>query len=263
LDVNYRLRNNWTVYGQFATGNAIPPSSVFDVKNANVTVLPKPTTAKTFQGGTVLKLRRMTFNADVYHTRFQNAYSASPDPSAPTATQYTASGDSVSKGFETEANINVTRGLNFYVNTTVGRASFVSPGLPSTGLWVANTPSNTQAFGATYRLKDLDMGFFQKRVGHMWNDNTATNGAALNQVIPISPFNVTNLFFNFTLRHLSRFDQTKFRLSVNNLFNHHDITSLTQVVKGPVFTPGPGDTLGLLPGRSFTLTITFGVAQKQ
>jgi iron complex outermembrane receptor protein len=263
LDVNYRLRNNWTVYGQFATGNAIPPSSVFDVKNANVTLLPKPTTAKTFQGGTVLKLRRVTFNADVYHTRFQNAYSASPDPSTPTATQYTASGDSVSKGLETEANVSVTRGLNFYVNTTVGRATFVTPGLPSTGLWVANTPSNTQAFGGTYRIRDFDIGFFHKRVGHMWNDNTATNGAALNQVIPISPFNVTNLFFNFTLRKLERFDQTRFRLSVNNLFNHHDITSLTQVVKGPVFTPGPGDTLGLLPGRSVTLTITFGVAQKQ
>jgi iron complex outermembrane receptor protein len=263
VDVNYRLRNNWTVYGQYATGNAIPPSSVFDVKNANVTVLPKPTTAKTFQGGTVLKLKRVTFNADVYHTRFQNSYSASPDPSTPTATQYTASGDSVSKGFETEANVNITRGLNFYVNTTVGRATFVTPGLPSTGLWVANTPSNTEAVGLTYKFRNLDMGFFHKRVGHLWNDNTATNGAALNQVIPISPFNVTNLFFNFTLRNKERFDGTKFRFTVNNLFNHHDITSLTQVVKGPILTPGPGDTLGMLPGRSFTLTMTFGVSAKQ
>jgi len=263
LDVNYRLRNNWTVYGQYATGNAIPPSSVFDVKNANVTVLPQPTTAKTFQGGTVLKLRKMTFNADVYHTRFQNAYSASPDPSIPTATQYTASGDSVSKGFETEANVNVTKGLNFYINTTVGRATFVTPGLPSTGLWVANTPSNTQAVGLSYKFKDIDMGFFHKRVGDMWNDNTATNGATINQVIPISPFNVTNVFFNFSLRKWDRFDQTRFRLSINNLFDHHDITSLTQVAKGPVYLPGPGDTLGLMPGRSVTLTIIFGFAAKQ
>src|SRR5262249_3083344 len=155
------------------------------------------------------KLRRVTFNADVYHTRFQNAYSASPDPSVPTATQYTASGDSVSKGFETEANVNVTRGLNFYINTTVGRATFVTPGLPSTGLWVANTPSNTEAIGLTYKIRGFDMGFFHKRVGQLWNDNAATNGATLNQVIPISPFNVTNLFFNFTLRKFERFDQTK------------------------------------------------------
>ncbi|HYW73921.1 MAG TPA: TonB-dependent receptor [Pyrinomonadaceae bacterium] len=263
VDINYRLRRSWTIYGQYATGNAIPPSSVFDVKNANVTVLPQPTTAKTFQGGTVVKLRKMTFNADVYRTRFQNAYSASPDPSIPTATQYTASGDSVSKGFETEANINVTKGLNFYINTTVGKATFVTPGLPSTGLWVANTPSNTQAVGLSYKFRDWDMGFFHKRVGNMWQDNTATNGATINQVIPISPFNVTNAFVNFSLRKWEMFDQTRFRLSINNLFDHHDITSLTQVVKGPVYTPGPGDTLGLLPGRSFTFTVIFGVADKQ
>jgi iron complex outermembrane receptor protein len=210
-----------------------------------------------------VKLRRVTFNADVYHTRFQNAYSASPDPSIPTATQYTASGDSVSKGFETEANVNVTRGLNFYINTTVGNAKFITPGLPSTGKWVGNTPSNTQAVGLSYSLKNWDLGLFHKRVGPMWNDNTATNGATLNQVIPISQFNVTNIFVNFTLRHTEHFDQTRFRFSVNNLFDHHDITSLTQVAKGPLFIPGSGDTLGLLPGRSYTLTIIFGYAQKQ
>jgi iron complex outermembrane receptor protein len=262
VDVNYRLRSNWSIYGQFATGTAVPPSSVFDVKNGSVSLLPKPTTAKTFQAGTVLKLKRVTFNADAYHTHFQNAYSASPDPSSPTATQYTASGDSVSKGFEAEANIYAARGLSLYVNATVGRARFATDGLPNKGLWVANTPSNTEAVGVTYQQKYFDVGFFNKRVGPMWNDNTAVNGATLNQVIPITPFNITNLFFNFTLRKSSHFDQTKFRLSVNNLFDQHNITSVTQVVKGPIYTPGPGDTLGLLPGRSITLTITFGYSPK-
>jgi hypothetical protein len=108
----------------------------------------------------------------------------------------------------------------------------------------------------------FDVGFFNKQVGPMWNDNTAVNGSTLNQVIPIAPFNVTNLFFNFTLKNGSRFDQTKFRLSFNNLFDQHNITNVTQVVKGPIYTPGPGDTLGMLPGRSITLTITFGYSPK-
>jgi iron complex outermembrane receptor protein len=262
FDVNYRLRNNWSVYGQFATGSVIPPSSVFDVKNGAVTTLPKPTNAKTYQGGSVLKLKRLTLNADVYYTHFQNDYSPSPDPNTPGATQYTASGDSISKGFEAESNVYITRGLSVYFNATVGRARYVTSGLPSNGLWVANTPSNTEALGISYHQKYFDVGFFNKRVGPMWNDNTATNGSTLNQVIPIDPFNITNLFFNFTLRNHSHFDQTKFRLSVNNLFDQHNITSVTQVVKGPVYTPGPGDTLGLLPGRSITLTITFGYSPK-
>jgi iron complex outermembrane recepter protein len=262
FDVNYRLRNNWSVYWQFATGSVIPPSSVFDVKNGAVTTLPKPTTSKTYQGGSVLKLKRLTLNADAYYTHFQNDYSPSPDPNTPTATQYTASGDSVSKGFEAEANVYVTRGLSVYANTTVGTARFVTSGLSSFGLWVANTPSNTEAIGVSYHQKYFDVGFFNKRVGPMWNDNTANNGSTLNQVIPINPFNITNLFFNFTLRNRSRFDQTKFRFSVNNLFDQHNITSVTQVAKGPLYVPGPGDTLGMLPGRSVTLTITFGYSPK-
>jgi iron complex outermembrane receptor protein len=134
--------------------------------------------------------------------------------------------------------------------------------LANKGLWVANTPANTQAIGLTYQHKYFDVGFFHKRVGDMWNDNTAVNGATVNQVIPIEPFNVTNLFFNYTLKNGSRFDQTKFRLSVNNLLDNHNITSLTQAIKGTTFAPGPNDTLGLLPARSISMTVTFGFSPK-
>jgi iron complex outermembrane receptor protein len=263
FDANYRLMNNWSVYGQFATGTKIPPSSVFDVKNGNVSLIPKPTSARTFQGGTVLKLKRMTLNADAYYTHFQNAYSASPDPSIPTATQYTASGDSVSKGFEGELNVYLSHGISFYMNGTAGSARYVSDGLPNKGLWVANTPSNTEAVGLVYQQKYFDVGFFHKRVGDMWNDNSALTGATLNQVIPIQPFSVSNLFFNYTIRKGSRWDQTKFRFGVNNLLDNRNITGISQAAKGPVFLPGPNDTLQLLPGRSVTMTVTLGLAPRR
>ena len=262
FDANYHVANHWSIYGQFATGTKVPPSSVFDVKNANVTLLPKPTGAKTYQGGTVLKLKRMTLNADFYYIHFQNAYSASPDPNTPTATQFTASGDSASKGFEGEANVSLTHGLSLYLNGTVGTARYATDGLANKGLWVANTPANTQAMGLTYQQKYFDVGIFHKRVGDMWNDNTGTNGATVNQVIPIQPFNVTNVFFNYTLRNGSRFDQTKFRLSVNNLLDNQNITSITQATKGTVFAPGPNDTLGLMPGRSISMTVTLGFSPR-
>jgi iron complex outermembrane receptor protein len=262
FDASYRLLNNWSVYGQFATGTKVPPSSVFDVKNGNVSILPKPTSARTYQGGTVVKLKRLGLNADVYYTHFQNSYSASPDPSIPTATQYTASGDSVSKGFEGEANVYLTHGLSFYMNGTAGSARYVTSSLPNKGLWVANTPSDTEAVGLVYQQKNFDLGFFHKRVGDIWNDNTALNGATVNQVIPIQPFSVSNIFFNYTIRKGSRWDQTKFRFGVNNLLDNHNITSITQAAKGTVYLPGPGDTLQLLPGRSVTMSVTLGFAPK-
>ena len=30
IDANYRLKSNWSVYGQVAAGSIVPPSSVFD-----------------------------------------------------------------------------------------------------------------------------------------------------------------------------------------------------------------------------------------
>jgi iron complex outermembrane receptor protein len=267
VDANYRLKNNWSVYGQYGTGTIVPPSGVFDVTGANVITLPKPTGVYTFQGGTVLKLKRVTLNADVYYTHFQNAYSAVTDPNNTNAEDYVSSGDAVTKGFEGEANVYITHGLSFYVNGTVGKANYVSQTLPTAtgtmtnpnyGLWVANTPANTEAFGLTYQQKHFDLGIFDKRVGPMWNDNSPYN-----QVIPIDPFSVTNFYFNFLLRNGSHFDQTKVRLSVNNLFNNHNIVNVAQVTAGATYTPMPGDQLTLLPGRSFTLTITPAYSPKR
>jgi iron complex outermembrane receptor protein len=267
VDANYHVTSHWSVYGQFATGTVVPPSGVFDVAGANVALTPKPTGANSYQGGSVLKLRNVTLNADVYYIHYQNAYVASPDPNTTSAYDYSTGGDSVSKGFEGELNVYVTHGLSFYVNGTVGTARYVSQMVPVNGvlavnpnynLWVANTPSDTEAFGLTYQQKYFDIGIFDKRVGSMWNDATAANGGTANQVIPIDPFNVTNLFINYTLRQGSRFDQTKFRLSFNNLFNTRGITSVTQAAKASVYTPGNTDTLGLLPGRSISMTATFG-----
>ncbi len=277
VDANYHILSNWSVYGQYATGTIVPPSAVFDVTGANVISVPPPTGAKTFQGGTVLKLKRMTLNADVYRTRFQGTYTALPNvANNTTGFDYTATGDSVTKGFEAEVNVYLARGLSFYANGTAGKADYVSPTVtsittqltvanPNYGLWVANTPSNTEAFGLTYAQKHFEIGMFDKRVGPMWNDNTAVaNGAVAtdNQVIPINPFSTTNFYFNYTVKNGSHFDATKFRFSVNNLFNSRGIVGDTQTAPGSVYAPGNSDLLLLLPGRSFTLTISPGYSPK-
>jgi iron complex outermembrane receptor protein len=252
VDANYHILTNWSVYAQFGKGTVVPPSSVFDVTGGNVQVTPKPTGVSTYQGGTVLKLKRMTLNADVYYTKFQNAYTSIPDSNNPTAVDYVAAGDSVTKGFEGEVNVYLTRGLSFYVNGTVGKANYVN-----TGLWIANTPNDTEAFGLTYQQKHFDFGIFDKRVGSMWNDLSLTSGAVANQVIPINSFSTTNVYLNYTLKNGSRFAQSKFRLSVNNVFNSRGIVGDQQPTAATaVYAPGPADLLTLLPGRSITLTIS-------
>ncbi len=80
LTARYRIWKQWSVYAQFAEGSVIPPSAVFDVPGGNVLTPPKPTLAKTYQTGSVLKLNRWTLDVDAYYVHFQNGYDSYTDP---------------------------------------------------------------------------------------------------------------------------------------------------------------------------------------
>ena len=105
------------------------------------------------------------------------------------------------------------------------------------------------------------MGFFNKRVGKMYNDK-----GAVNQAVPIDPFSVSNIFVNYTIKTASFLRGSKLGLSVNNLFDNHNITGITPGI-GPTtavpFAPSGGDFLTLLPGRSVMVSLTVGYAPKR
>jgi iron complex outermembrane recepter protein len=295
---NYRLRTNWSVYGQLATGSIVPPSSVFDFNQGPtgqaiaVKTLPKQQKSTTYQGGTVLKLKNVTLDADYYHIRFQNSYSNTFDSANEPI--YFLQPSSITQGVEGESNIAFGHGLSAYLNATYGKATYVgsigvacvstdptctasapqiSVAAPS-GQNVQQTPSDTETEGITYQRKALDIGLFNKRVGTFYIDN----GQYHNQAT-IDPFTLTNLFFNYTLRTGGRFDNTKLRLSFNNLFDEHNITgdsiaggalTTTLAANGttytnPFLTQGQtpiagGDNLSVLPGRSIMFSVTFGLS---
>jgi iron complex outermembrane receptor protein len=266
--INYRIKANWSAYLQFAQGSVIPPSSVFDVKTGAVETLPKPARTTAYQGGTVVKLNRVMFDADVYRIKYQNAYSSfTPAGGEPI---YYLNPDSVTIGAEMETNVAITHDLSVYSNGSIGQAQYSGSGVPS-GLWVANTPAYTEGVDVTYQQRNLDLGVFQKLVGPMWSDNKTFH----NQV-PISPFQIVNLFLNYTVRNNSMFDQTKIGLSFNNLFNEEQTIGVTPanaavpiVVNGvnstylANTTLAGGDLLSLLPGRSIMISVTFGLQSKR
>jgi iron complex outermembrane receptor protein len=256
LDLRYKIKANWTAYAQFATGSNIPPSSVFDSKNALVAVLPKPTSVKTYQVGSVVKFNRWTLDVDAYYSHFQNPYSSLIDATTGEAYFY-QTGPSNTKGVEGESNVLIGHGLSVYLNGTLGSAKYQEGAhYANGGLWIANTPKNTEAIGLTYQVKNWDVGMFNKRVGPMYNDN-----GAINQAVAIAPFNVTNLFFNYTFKGENYLRGTKIRFAINNLFDQHNIVGVV-----PFSTksnaPSPGDILTLVPARSISLTMTFGYAPK-
>jgi iron complex outermembrane receptor protein len=88
----------------------------------------------------------------------------------------------------------------------------------------------------------------------MYNDNGSTN-----QAIAIDPFNVTNLFLNYTIRGDSYLRGTKIRFGVNNLLDQHSIVGVTPA-STTTSVASPNDILTMLPARSFSLGVTFGYA---
>jgi iron complex outermembrane receptor protein len=275
IEANYRIKSNWSAYAQYGRGSVIPPSSVFDVTNAQVAVTPKPTVASTWQGGSVVKFNRVSLDGDVYYIHYDNAYSSYTPSSGPDKgiTYYYANPASNTVGFEGEGNIYLTHGLSLFLNGTVGQAKYESasaqaatgttPATPaSPSAWVANAPHDTESEGLTYHDKRLDLGIFNKRIGSRWDDN-----GAYHQSVPYQPFSMTNLFFNYSLRGNSFFDQSKIKFSVNNLLDNHDVVTIGAAtpVSGStvVYTPSQSDTMQLLPGRSFMVTFQMGLNPKE
>jgi iron complex outermembrane receptor protein len=274
VEANFRIKNNWSVYGQYGKGSVIPPSSVFDVKNALVAVTPDPVVASTYQGGSVVKLSYLSFDADGYYIHYQNSYSSFTPSQGPDAGQtfYYANPPSNTVGFEAEGNLALSHGLSLFANGTVGQAKYeagaaqpatpTTPAIPTTPeAWVANTPHDTESVGMTYHDKHLDLGFFNKRIGTRWGDN-----GSVHQAVPLDPFSISNLFVNYTLRNGSRFDQSKIKLSLNNLFDNHDVVSISPAnpaTSTSPFVPNALDTMQLLPGRSIMVTFQIGFSPKE
>ena len=247
IDAHALVQSYWSVYGQYGRGQNIPPSSVFDVKNAQVGTLPEPILADTTQVGSVWKSHRATLDVDFYHITFQSDYSSTFD-TATGDTVYFLNGQSVTRGVEAESTILVGGGVAVYLNATKGTAKYTS-----SGLWVQNAPSDTETIGATYNLGNWNIGLFSKRVGEMWNDNGNAHQAVL-----IDPFNITNLFFNYTLRGSSRFSESRVRLALNNLTDSRSITAITPASTASNVAAA-GDILTLMSGRSASVSFTLGL----
>lgn len=269
-EANFRVLNNWSVYGQFGKGAEIPPSSTFDVAGggAEVSVLPKPTETTTWQGGTVLKMNRVTFDGDYYHIKFQGNYISAPEGTNPSnplydLEEYYLGPDSITHGFEGEVNAALGAGVHLYANGTLGSATYTGTGVPS-GLYVADTPLYTQALALTYQAHGMDLGIVEKRIGDHYDDN----GTYHNQIWD-APTNNVNLYLNYTFRKSnSIFNESKISFSANNLLNDESILDVTAAnsatpVNGSAYyattTPSPLDTLSLTSGRSFMVQFRLGI----
>jgi iron complex outermembrane receptor protein len=108
----------------------------------------------------------------------------------------------------------------------------------------------------------------------MYNDNGSLNyvingipiSYPVNQAVKIDPFDIVNVFVNYTIKNASWLRGSKFGLAVNNLADNHAVIGITPAVsptRTVAFVPNGGDLLNLLPGRSVMATLTVGWAPRR
>ena len=239
LDVRYKASPNLTVYGQYAVGDQIPSTNVWDIPNAAITVPPKPTKAATTQFGTVFSTPSFTAGADIYYSELDSTYSCDKNTGVctPTGTQY-------NQGIEAEANFLLGGGFNLYMNATYGSLKYAS-----SGKWVSGAPSDTETIGLNYTNRGWATGLNVNRVGTVYNKGSVDEAYQLDPVV------LSNLFVNYTAKvPSSQIKQAKVQLAVNNLFDSHAITAISGTATSAA--PSNADQITVLPGRSINLTLT-------
>jgi iron complex outermembrane receptor protein len=271
---HYSLTGSWSAYAQWAWGSIIPPSGVFDVAGGVVEVPQKPTLARTYQVGTVMKHRRWTLDLDAYYIHYQNGFDSYIDP-VTSDTIWIPTGPSNTRGVEAESHFILGKGFSVYLNGTMGSAKYAEgASYPNGGLWVQDTPKNVETAAFFWQHANCDLGLVDKRVGTLYNDNGSItykiNGVPLsypaNQAVTINPFNVLNAFANYTIKNGSFFRGSKIGLAIDNLANSHNIVGVmpaTAAVPGALYVQSPNDLLNILPGRSIMVTFTAGWAPRR
>jgi iron complex outermembrane receptor protein len=306
---NYRVNNGWSVYAQFAQGSIVPPSNVFDFNQGTsgsaiaVKTLPNQQKNTTYETGTILKLKNVTFDADYFHVHFDNGYSSVTTQASGGEPVFFATPPSVTQGLEGEANIYMTHGLSLYLNASYDRAVYSGGSLAATctgtstaavaacnaagtlnvntpsGLDVQQTPSDIETEAILYQKGSWDAAFFNKRIGTYYIDSP--NG--YHDAYTVNPFSLDNLYVNYTIHSGGRFNNTKFRIDFTNIFNDNSINGITlansstaqtftasngAVFNNPFLATGQtpiagGDNVAVNAGRSIMLTVTFGTSMKR
>ncbi len=241
----------------------------------NVLTPPKPTLAKTYQTGSVLKLNRWTLDVDAYYVHFQNGYDSYTDPTTLRAGVRRRPVLPIPRALRPKAMSRSATDSACTSTLSVGSAKYqTGPNYPNGGEWVANTPSNIEGVSLLWQHQNWDVGLIDKRVGQYYNDNGTLNyminGVKIpypvDQAITIHPWDLVNVFFNYTIKNSSFLRGSKIQFAVNNLANSHNIVGITPAIAATAaapYVPNGGDLLNLLPGRSFTITLTGGYAPKR
>jgi len=233
LATNYRLTQNWSVYGQASKGFLAPTVSayyVYDSAFNNNSIAPQTTT--NYQIGTVYKTEDFTISADVY--RITAANFPLTTTSSTGLVTYANGGKAQYQGIELEGTYKIINNLAAYASGALISAKYVQG--PNTGLQIGDAPSHTIATGLIYDDQTYFASAIHRIYGSYYGSSgqvtpdptTPTANVLLNKV---SSWNSTDIVAGMRTDYFKNMgfgvEKAQIKIGVNNLFNHRDITEIS------------------------------------
>jgi iron complex outermembrane recepter protein len=248
LTANYKIRPDWSVYGQYATSFLIPSLSSLYVVDVNLQSL-KPETTTNYQFGTVYTHGRITADADVYEIDASNLYNPCTISNGVNNGAYCNFGKARYSGVEGEAAYALDFGLTLFANGSLNSAKQLANAAdPAAGInanpaqRLANSPKWTAAAGVLYSHRQWNASLTYKQVG-----DYVAYGATTFRLPAYDTLN-GSLGYDF-----GRFG---LKLQVQNLLDRRQITSFVPGSSKTLYDPT--DTAALYTfqaGRELSLTL--------
>ncbi|MGN6424619.1 MAG: TonB-dependent receptor [Asticcacaulis sp.] len=211
LTVNYKLRKNWSLYGQYAQGFLVPPLKdlyVNDLSSASNVVAPEQTT--NYQFGSVYNGGHVSLDGDVYQIDFKNKFSCNNNYC------YNQGGVTY-KGIEGQAAYAFDFGLTVFANASMNSAKS-----NTTHLTIKEAPKSTLGFGGIFRSGPVKAALTFKQVGEQW----AADGEPADY--KIKAYNNVNLAVSYDFA-----ERYTVKLQVDNLIDSRNVTKIS-VNDGPI-----------------------------
>lgn len=261
LTANYRIRDNWSAYGQYAQGFLVPNISAFYVNNpADSKLVPQEST--NYQIGSVFNSGRLTLDGDIYYIDFKHKIQTLTDL-ATNETYQTNLGGATYKGIELQATYVLPYGFSVFANGSVneakGKGDPLNPGY--NGHQLAKAPRGTAALGVRSERHDLFAAndslivtLNDKLIGPQYA--TAASGTTPPTGL-VKAFSQADLSATYHLGHYS------LQAQILNIGDSQDITSfkgkaLLPGTKTPAETSAQGGAANVFTyqvGRSYQVTL--------
>jgi iron complex outermembrane receptor protein len=248
---NYKILDNWSVYGQFAQGFLAPPLSVLQVKGGINTSQLQPQQTTNYQFGTVYQSQRFTIDGDFYWIDFNNLLNSFTGTSTASGavcptneTCFENIAGATYKGVEGEATVEAMEHLFVFANGSYNLATN-----SRTGQQIAGAPLYTAAFGGIYKQHGWSISLLDKLVGDNWQIDAAcvnasmtlpcggiSNSAAYN-FFKLGPYNELDLTGVYTIQ------RWRLEAGIYNLLNSQQLYKITPNSKAATSLSNPATLL--------------------